>query len=301
KARRQTQIAPAFYLDPYFVEPNVVWAANLEWKEYPDRARYFARNLQYAMECTEEYMWTWGECGSWWRTVPAKGREREATNGKYSWVSRAPGVTALIRAAMMSEEQQEEKLKALANQKASGDNLLKNGDFNENAPKEHEIPSWGFWRARSKELPCIWGWLPNDGIDGTGCAFLQDAQDACWLQGTPVMGGDMFFVRARAKFDDSQIKPQRVPREKANGIFRWEVRITPQVTLRIRWQDAEKRWHNTHKDQIFTFGPPQEDGWRTAQGIVRVPANSVFLSMLLGIKGVRGKVLFDDISLQPVR
>ena len=296
KALRQTQVAHAFYLDPYFINSGG-WASNLEWKEHPDRAKYFVRNLRFAMECTEEYMWTWGECGSWWRSVPEKGREKQAIGGVYSWEERTPGITAMIREAMQPVEVLEAKLKAAAVSMNSGDNLLANSSFETSGEKNNAIPSWDFWHMKSKEYQTQWGWSKDEGINGTGCAFLQDSASGCWIQGHDVDDGEIYYVRARAKFDEALLTPKRLPREKNGGLFKWEVRVAPTVFIRVRWQDREKRWNNVQLDRFFTFGPPQEDGWRTAEGIVSVPANSNILSILLLCNNIKGRVLFDDVTL----
>lgn len=76
----QTRMGMSIYLDAYFaLKPTNSYAYWLAaGKEKYGTAELFRRNLQLAMEAADEYAWTWGEHGTWWRLPNANRKPWEA-------------------------------------------------------------------------------------------------------------------------------------------------------------------------------------------------------------------------------
>ena len=261
KAKTQTHLAPAFYLDPYFIKSDSSWAKKLDWEGHPDRTLYFLENMKHAMKVTDKYIWTWGENGSWWRDKPDQ---------PFSWESRSPGVTEGLRWVFAPGKYAEN---ARARLTGNEPNLLKNPDFEDltgydATAAKPKVQHWAFWQsAQSRGTYGL-----DRGAGSAHGAFFANVINACYLQTYPVKFGETYVFSAKI----------------------WRENPDETATLRFRWQDADGKWCCEEEDRTVEAGKPDADGWCTARVCVTVPAGVKFTAVLLGGADVKGKVIFDD-------
>ncbi|MBP5639252.1 MAG: hypothetical protein J6X55_07230 [Victivallales bacterium] len=260
KARTQVHVAPAFYLDPYFINSKNSWAGYLKWDTKPDRTRYFIENLSHAAKVADKYIWTWGENGSWWRDKPGE---------LYSWESRSPGVTKALRRFVTNEP-------PTARLTGNEPNMLKNHDFEDlkgydAAAKSPKVAEWSFWQSRLSKGTYGLENLPNGGHG----VFFSNILNACFLQTHPAEYGDTYVFSAKV----------------------WRSNPNEKASVTIRWQDENGRWCSEEADRSEPAGKPGEDGWCTVTVVAKVPASAHKISVLLSGADVKGKVVFDDAKL----
>ncbi len=168
KAKTQTHLAPAFYLDPYFIKSDSSWAKKLDWEGHPDRTLYFLENMKHAMKVTDKYIWTWGENGSWWRDKPDQ---------PFSWESRSPGVTEGLRWVFAPGKYAEN---ARARLTGNEPNLLKNAGFEDltgydATAAKPKVLHWAFWQsAQSRGTYGL-----DRGAGSAHGAFFANVLNAC--------------------------------------------------------------------------------------------------------------------------
>jgi len=170
KYRSQTQLAPAFYMDGIFViKDGNYWHDVLkpEIDTFPP-TEFLRKNLMYALKISDEYVWIYGECASWWSNS-------EHPRAQQTWEQIIPGVTGAIKQA--TDPYNLDFSKKI--------NLIKN-------PKcETEIQGWGFWKkAKSK----------GQYLEKDGTVQMDGVTSGCINQSVPVKTQAFYLVSASAKF-----------------------------------------------------------------------------------------------------
>ncbi len=258
KARMQTQLAPAFYLDAYLIpQKGRVWFELLS-PEKADRVSLLHRNLVSAFSVADEYVWTWGERGRWW---PGKSDKPGAR-----WEEKAPGVTEAIRLAHDPAAYAEK----IAAEKGLS-NLAENPSFEQRGKNEHSVPKWSFWQGRNSKG--TYGVRDRIGVKDSRGAFIEKASHACFLQKRVVRPGQRYLLAVRCRLENA----------------------TP--VLWIRWQNKNGIWNNTDRDESALFARPEKDGWFSAKIVATVPDESYKMVFMLSVEGGAGKVIFDDAVL----
>ena len=258
KARMQTQLAPAFYLDAYLIpQKGRVWFELLS-PEKADRVSLLHRNLVSAFSVADEYVWTWGERGRWWPGNSDKPGAR--------WEEKAPGVTEAIRLAHDPAAYAEK----IAAEKGLS-NLAENPSFEQRGKNEHSVPKWSFWQGRNSKG--TYGVRDRIGVKDSRGAFIEKASHACFLQKRVVRPGQRYLLAVRCRLENA----------------------TP--VLWIRWQNKNGIWNNTDRDESALFARPEKDGWFSAKIVATVPDESYKMVFMLSVEGGAGKVVFDDAVL----
>lgn len=258
KYRQQVQAGFGFYLDMYLnPEGNHYYFPPLNGS----RLARLQRNLGFARDAADEYVWIYGEQCRWW------GPRRELPNtvgqGRL-WEETMPGITRVIAytgnplAAAKAE---------LAELRKSGQpiNLAKNADFHQAAsPQAGSLPAeFGAWQDEQTST----GKFAWDAEVGDGSGRAVKVKWGCFIQGLTVQPGEEYAIEVSCR-----------PRGHS------------QPTLVIRWQTVESRWTQEHLDQTFPF----ESGggqWQPAFGVVTVPEGVGRLMVLLN---VTGQITDDD-------
>ena len=263
KYRRQVQVGFGFYLDRFLKEAP----------DHPERAlAHLERNLAFARESADEYVWIYGEQCRWWGDAPnfpkTVGRAR-------LWEEAMPGIARAIAFAKdpLSAVQAEFDRKRAAGKL---ENLAQNGDFAEPANREPGALPAGFttWQDdRSAPGAILW-----DPAVGKGSGRLSGVAWGCLLQSRPVQPGDTYAIQVDC-----------LSRGSSNP------------ALTVRWQTEDGKWTNEAEDQTFDFKPNADArGWQHAFGVVTVPPGARRFVELLSVKGqksVSDVCWFDNLGL----
>ncbi len=252
KYRQQVQAGFGFYLDMYL---------NLEGNRYyfpplnGSRLARLQRNLGFARDAADQYVWIYGEQCRWW------GPQRELPNtvGKGRlWEESMPGIT---RAIAYARDPLAAAKAELAELRKTGQltNLAKNADFRQAASRQAgPLPAeFGAWQDEKTSA----GTLAWDAEVGDGSGRATKVKWGCFIQGLAVQPGEEYAIEVTCR-------PQGCS----------------QPTLFIRWQTAEERWTQEQLDQTFPFESGKDD-WQSAFGVVTVPEGVGRLIVLLSVTG----------------
>ena len=271
KYRQQVQAGFGFYLDMFLNNAtNQYYRGPLNGS----RLARLERNLAFARDAADEYVWIYGEQCRWWGkplNVPKSvGRGR-------LWEEAMPGITRAIAYVRDPERAARDELAQL---RAAGTltNLAQNGDFARPASqKEGALPmGFGSWQD-DKTSSGQFAW---DGSVGGGAARTTGVKWGCFIQSHDVMPGETYAVQADC-----------LPRGASSS------------TLVVRWQTPAGRWTHEPDDRTFVFKPGPGE-WRKAFGVVTVPADTGKLLILLNVTGQQAGTdmcWFDNLALYRVR
>ncbi|MDR2706473.1 MAG: hypothetical protein LBC02_11900 [Planctomycetaceae bacterium] len=258
----QVQIGFGFYLDMY---------TNPEGHQYyrgpkdgGTRLDRLEDNLYGARKAADEYVWIYGEQRRWWKPVKADEKWEH-------WETALPGITSTIL-RVKNPVELFRKILAEIQQTDTRVNLIKNGDFSVSQSDKTNFPAeWGTWQHEPT------GTFSRDANIGNGSAKATKVKRGCFLQGHPVKPGEYYFISVDAKRQG-----------------------TGQISVRVRWQDAEKKWVHESEDGIFSFKPANDQGWQQASGIVCVPEDVAFIQCLCNVSNQETEndaVWFDNVLL----
>ncbi len=277
KYRAQVQVSFGIYLDAYTNPPDSNWYID-PGDQTP--VRRFEDNLASALAAADEYVWLYGEKGSWWESPnPAANENR--------WTSRLPGIEEVLWAAI---DPLEYAASVLA-EAGDATSILVNGDFSAETGKapegpqapdwerEHAPASWGFWQSAAAKSEGSPGWDREVGRSAPGAGTLRKVQKGCMLQSMAVAPGERYAVAVW---------------------FRLQGAGTESVA--VRWQTADGTWHAQHKDSYLNnHGADGE--WKRLIGVVTVPEESGRMILLLNSDGQSSDedvMWWDDIVVYKV-
>ncbi|MBN1441326.1 MAG: hypothetical protein JXA90_01395, partial [Planctomycetes bacterium] len=311
--RRQVQAGFGFYLDMFLNEPTSRY-----YRGPIDGSRLarLERNLAFARDAADEYVWVYGEQCRWWG--PPLSVPKSVGKGRL-WEEAMPGIT---RAIAYVRDPVSAARGDIARLRAAGSlvNLARNADFAHPASeKEDALPAeFGAWQDEKTSS----GELRWDAAMGGGAARAAGVLWGCFIQPHEVAPGEMYAACASCLS-----------------------RCASHPTLVVRWQTAEGRWTRESDDRTFVFRPcaspatavetkgatqnedavetpiaadasiaekkggavetpgavtPQTDEWQRAFGVVTVPPGAGKLVILLSVTGQAAEAdvcWFDDLAL----
>ena len=219
KYRQQVQAGFGFYLDMYLnPEGNRYYFPPLDGS----RLARLQRNLGFARDAADEYVWIYGEQCRWWG--PRRELPNTAGQGRL-WEEAMPGITraiAYIRDPVAAAKAE------LAELRKSGQltNLAKNPEFREPAsPQAGSLPAdFGAWQDEKTSA----GQFTWDADVGDGSGRATKVKWGCFIQSLDVQPGEQYAIEVSCR---------------SHG--------NTQPTLVIRWQTAESRWTQEQLDQTF--------------------------------------------------
>lgn len=169
--RNQVKLAIAFYVDALFkFRKGEYWHDIYQPDIGDDPVAFFRRNLYYAFQTTDEYVWLYGEKGSWWS------KSSHADEQK-TWDEYAPGATDAIRFAKDPMQADVASLK----------NILYNPKLEE-LPEKHKS-DWSFWLGRGDGKASV-----KDGI-----CTLTGVIRGSYHQDVPVKPGALYLATAKVR------------------------------------------------------------------------------------------------------
>lgn len=271
KYRQQVQAGFGFYLDMFLNDAtNHYYRGPLNGS----RLARLERNLAFARDAADEYVWIYGEQCRWWGQ-PLK-VPNSVGQGRL-WEEALPGITRTIAYARDPIGAAWDEIAKL---RAAGTltNVARNADFARPAgEKEGALPAeFSVWQDEKTSS----GKFAWDGAVGGGTARATGVKWGCFLQSSSVRPGETYAVQADC-----------LPRGASNP------------TLVVRWQTAGSRWTHEHDDRTFVF-KPREGEWRQAFGVVTVPPDVGQLVILLNVTGQVADTdacWFDSLALYRLR
>ncbi len=271
KYRQQVQAGFGFYLDMFLNN-----ATNHYYRGPINGSRLarLERNLAFARDAADEYVWVYGEQCRWWG--PPMNVPNSVGQGRL-WEEALPGVTraiAQVRDPVSAARDEIAKLRAAG----TLTNLARNADFAQPAnQQEGALPAeFSTWQDE-QAIPGKFAW---DARVGGGAGRAAGVKSGCFIQAHDVRPGERYAVQA-----DS------LPRGASNP------------TLIVRWQTAEGRWTHEPDDRTFVF-KPDEGAWPKAFGIITVPSAVGKLVILLNVTGQVADTdvcWFDNLALYRVQ
>jgi hypothetical protein len=258
----QVQIGFGFYLDMYTnPEGHQYYRGPKDGGTRLDRLR---ENLSAARKAADEYVWIYGEKQRWWKPVKADEKWEH-------WETALPCVTSTILRVKNPAESLQKTL-AEIQQTNTYVNLIKNGDFSVSKSDKINLPAaWGTWQHEPT------GTFSRDTNIGNGSAKVTKVKQGCFLQGQPVKPGEYYYISVYAKRQG-----------------------TGQISVRVRWQNVEKKWVRESEDRIFSFKTVNNQDWQQASGIFCVPEGVAFIQCLCNVSNQETEndtVWFDNVLL----
>lgn len=271
KYRQQVQAGFGFYLDMFLND-----AAHRYYRGPLNGSRLarLERNLAFARDAADEYVWVYGEQCRWWgerRSVP-----NSVGQGRL-WEEALPGITqaiAYVRDPLSTAKAEIEKHRA----GGTLTNLAQNADFDRSVGNhEGALPAdFRIWQDEKTSA----GTFSWDREVGEGAARAAGVKWGCFLQSHQVKPGEIIAVRAGCLSRGSS-KP----------------------TLVVRWQTAEGAWTRQSDDFTLVF-KTGEDRWEEVFGVVTVPPEVGKLLILLSVTGQKTGAdvcWFDNIEMYRLR
>ena len=267
KYRQQVQAGFGFYLDMFLNEEG-----HRYYRPPLDGSRLarLRRNLAFARDAADEYVWVYGEQCRWW-DVPVHAPNSVGRGRR--WEEAMPGLTRAIAYVRDPVSAAQEEI-ARRRQAGTLTNLMKNADFAQPAAAEPgAMPAhWGAWQDEKNRT----GTFAWDSAVGSGSARASKVKWGCFLQSQPARPGETFAVEAAC-----------------------QTRGAGHPTLVIRWQRADGAWTQWQEDRTFVFGPGT-NAWRRAFGVVTVPPGAGKVVLLLNVTGQlteNDACWFDNVAL----
>ncbi|MDR0335872.1 MAG: hypothetical protein LBI18_02165 [Planctomycetaceae bacterium] len=258
----QVQIGFGFYLDMYTnPEGHQYYRGPKDGGTRLDRLK---ENLSAAKKAADEYVWIYGEQRRWWKPVKADEKWEH-------WETALPSITSTILRVKNPVELLRKTL-AEIQQTDTFVNLIKNGDFSVSKSDKIDIPAeWQTWQHEPT------GTFSHDSNIGNGSAKATKIKRGCFLQELPAKSGECYYISVDAKRQG-----------------------TGQISVRMRWKDAEGKWIHEVEDGIFPFKTANDQGWQQASGIVCVPEGAAFILCLCNVSNQETEndtVWFDNVLL----
>jgi hypothetical protein len=271
KYRGQVQAGFGFYLDMFLNR-----ATNHYYFPPLDGSRLarLERNLGFARDAADQYVWVYGEQCRWWG--PPLQLPQSVGQGRL-WEEAMPGIAqaiAFVRDPIAAARQEVAKLRAAG----ALTNLVANGDFARPAgPETNPLPA-RFTAWQDPRNPA--GQFAWDASVGGGSARARKVGRGDFSQAVPVRAGDTFAVLA----DCLSLGNSR-------------------QTLTVRWQKENGAATQRQQDKTFAFQPTSGE-WQQAFGVVTVPPDAARLVVQLNVGGQvtdEDVCWFDNVALYRLR
>lgn len=245
----------------------------------------FRRNFTYAVEHSDEYVWTWNEHRKWFPIRYKHGWQENALKNSPHVPGPYMGMALVgVEDAMRYAKDPWKYAYKLLENPAKLKNLLKNSSFEGKGGKNvlglapdsvvfKKLPNWETWKNKRSKAKFSLG--VKEGINGSNALKISDGSGVAH-QGVKINRHGAYIVRAKAKFIG-----------KAGG------------SLGIQWRNDKGSWHNHAMSISAPFDKDLGNGWKQATVIVRtIPFGSHYMSAMLNSTGVKGSaVLFDDVEI----
>ena len=287
KYRTQVQAGFGLYLDSYINEPGSSYYFGE--KEGGTRLDHFIDNLKTALDCSDEFVWLYGEGGRWYGQKSlyefVENPEVKSVGKFRGWEQLLPGISEQIRWTRDPSGWANRRLERL---KEEGKlvNLVLNHDFTdgpqrkENEKADEPAPSgmpqnYAFWQSSWSKGTAVWD--PNITYPGNpnGSCRFEKTNQGCVIQSIFVESGQRYLVRFAVKKQGAA-----------------------EVDLLLQWQDSKGNWlHDIPNKTVWPL-EPNENGWAIGEATFEVsPAvGKLVLTAEVKRQSDSGKVWFDALE-----
>lgn len=265
KYQKQVQTGFGLYLDSYTVPLTHRWA---QLPVDGSRLKKFQKNLEQALNASNEYCWLYGEKYRWvkwnldkepnpaiyslWKSIK-----------KESWNDILPGFEKAIQSVTEPHIYADEWYK---NKKSAGkaENLVRNPQCKSNTEKAAtHLPSfWHFWQSENM------GKYMRDATVKYQDSFSVKAEgtgSSCFSVSANVQAGKYYFFEVFAKGKGSP-------------------------KIRVRWKNNNNNWRVPDRDVFAVINEKAENGWKRGFGMVKVPAGVSQMVLLMSSSLKKGEI-----------
>ena len=265
KYRRQVQASFGVYLDAYSAHTKGMWYRG---PVRGSRLYHLRQNLQQATEAADEYLWFWGECGSWTGTD----KKRTAT----TWEQMLPGLDEAFL-VLKDPATLGRRLRARMD---AGELKPINGNVACVGTDPKRIPApYGSWieHVRCKFRPCSFGCDLTEGDGDRSSLVAENCQRGCFTYATGKLRfepGDIFGLSFSAK--------------------------GRHVSATINWM-KDGKWNWDLRPMIVPVNPKTgPDGWTRTDWSFSIPEDADGFGVQLAVGQAAGeKCWFDNIAIIP--
>lgn len=282
KFRNQAGLACAAYMTPYY---NGQWDKILK-EENLTPVKFFRRNFAWAVQYSDEYVWTWSESRKWFPIKYLYGwqekilQNQPSVPGPYMGMA-LPGIEEAINYA------RNPRMYALEHiQKGTFRNQVKNPGFE--GPEKRNVVApvpdsvsvknlqpWEMWQG--KKSHGAFSLAKGKGMNNSNALLLKGVTQGCALQGVKVDPCGSYVVRACAK-----------TMGKCG------------VSLLVQFRNRKGKWFAHQMSISAPFTEDLGNGWKRATLVVRnIPQGAGYLAPLLysHAGGPEDSVLFDNVEV----
>jgi len=266
KFKLQTRLAAPIYMDAIVRGESFWWGKCL----YPELGKmgalnFYARNLAYAMQYSDEYVWLYSERVAWWKVDyrPDNPPELEKVY---------PGINEITRNAADPL-----KLARIMRKKNPAKSVVRNGDFQQ-ANDGKNIPHWWFYHddpASSK-------------------AFLKSRKDGLLIGN--MIQGDCIVQQVK-------VAPEREYIFKIRGKIAAGKESNPVVRIGGTWQSADGNYPlGFHRQVMIFIDKFAADGSFKYEQLISSPHNAGTMQLTVGFYHPKKEqsLLIEKIEMLPV-
>ena len=281
----QGSFACATYMDAYIAEKGSF--QKYRNNENMTMSGFFRRNFTWAVQYSDEYVWTWTECRKWfpceYRHAWQKNILKKSPTVPGPYVGMAiPGMEDAMSYARDPWKYAFNLLKESKNLK----NLLKNPDFEgpdgklalKPAPDSvfyKKLPNWSTWQ--NKRSKGTFSLAAGQGIGGSNAILLKGVTGGCAHQGIKIDPNGAYIIRASAKIINQC-----------------------GASLGAQWRDPQGKWCNHSMNMAVPFTEDLGNGWKRATLVIRnIPEKTQYLNVMLNSRAGNAEdaALFDNVEV----
>lgn len=261
KYRKCLRAASALYLDMYVNKEGSKWYAG---PVGGSRLEHFRVNARQALCAADEYIWLWGERGSWidWKM-------NDWVGAMTNWEVRLPGISHTMDVLRDSEGAAAAR-KAELQRSGALTNLIANGTCE---AEGGAVPNgFGTWHS-SKDRSGRFLSDSSSGVGGGSCLVAEGVGSGCFTVGvSDVKPGEYYLIEVSCKGESGVVAAD--------------------------WKKRDGKTPYKEKCTL-TRSRPDGNGWSRVSAVVCVPPDSVKMTLSLGVANLAEgeRTLFDDVSV----
>ena len=287
KYRAQVQAGFAIYTDVYIGKDGNRFSLQLPPKK---ALQQLQNNVRWALRNTDEYVWVYGESGSWW---PAPGEFKAWPSKPFQprWEQTLPGITNAFASGKAGVHFDRPPLledEALLAESRNKENLAIDGDFSNEASKS----TWSYWQPEIIEkfqLAPVNGvveWDARVGDSKTGSLKLSQLLEGVVMQEVAVSPDTSYAISAKW-------------RREGNG----------EPSLTVGWKTAEGKWMHwkqrtpyVGKVAVASRTPEaiDEQQWQSLEMTISTPPGAGRMVVGLSVQNqvdTKDAIWFDDVKI----
>ena len=291
KYTAQVQAGFAIYTDVYIDKNENRFSLKLPPEKALEQLR---NNVCWALRNTDEYVWVYGESGSWW-PAPGEFKAWPSKPVQPHWEQKLPGIKNAFASGMAGVHfDRPSTLKdiALLAQNRGTKNLAVDGDFS----NEESKSSWNYWQPeiiQEFKLAPVQGkvqWDAKIGDSSSGSLKLSQILEGVVLQEIAVSPGARYVISAK-----------------------WRRKGSGEPMLNVGWKTAEGKWMHwkqrtpyVGKVAVADQSPDKTDSqqWQSLEMTISTPPGAGKMAVGLAVESQTKEsdaIWFDDVKINELK